>query len=121
MAEAFSQRMTAYQGADFKFQVTVQIDGAAPASFTSCGATMQLRSEEGDGTVLDTWSTGGGEITLSASGLVSIEITQADIDALEVAEYWYTLRLDDFDPVDGFDAGEKFALMSGAFIVGHTF
>ena len=95
-------------GYDWDFSFTYEVSGVA-VDFT--GYSMSLKVMDSyDSAVLDTWSSGDGDITLGTDGSVSIVIKSSDQGNLSVGKKKYIIELTDPD-------GDISLIMTGDFPV----
>ena len=82
-------------GYDWDFSFTYEVSGVA-VDFT--GYSMSLKVMDSyDSAVLDTWSSGDGDITLGDDGSVAIVIASDDQSNLSVGKKKYIIELTDPD------------------------
>lgn len=108
MAAPFEVNLTIYQGATFRQSVTWKSGTpAAPVDLTGCTARMQIREKVDSATVLATFTTEDGGITLGAA-LGTVEVFASDETT---AGYTFTRGVYDLEVE--FVSGEVRRLMAG--------
>ena len=82
-------------GYDWDFSFTYEVSGVA-VDFTDYSMSLKVMDSY-DSAVLDTWSSGDGDITLGYDGTVAIVIASDDQSNLSVGKKKYIIELTDPD------------------------